>query len=63
MLAESSTAVLGALYLIHCGLWIVATISILELGCYYTLFWVLLLSCFGHVRAKNNSVLHCGLEL
>ena len=24
---------------------------------------MLLLSCFGHVRAKNNSVLSCGLEL
>ena len=28
-----------------------------------TLVWVWLLSCFGHVRAKNNSELPCGLEL
>ena len=46
-----------------CGLWIVATIFIVKLGCCYTLVWVLLLSCLGHDRAKNNSVLPCGLEL
>ena len=27
------------------------------------ILWVLLLSCFGHDRAKNNSVLPCGMEL
>ena len=32
-------------------------------GCGYTLVWVLHLSCFGHVRAKNNSELPGRLEL
>ena len=27
------------------------------------IIWVLLLSCFGHARAKNNSEFPCGLEL
>ena len=38
------------------------------LGCFLVVeatdvIWVLLLSCFGHARAKNNSELPCGLEL
>ena len=44
----------------NCGLF---PSFIVSLGCWYTLVWVLLLSCFGHVRAKNNSMLSVGLEL
>ena len=30
---ESSMAMSGVLFLIHCGLWIVATVFIVKLGC------------------------------
>ena len=54
-------AMLGVLFLIHCGLWSVA--SFIE-GLWMLMHpgFGLLLSCFGHTRAKNNSELPCGLE-
>ena len=56
---------------VHAGSWLLPLFwnyglfpsFIVSLGCRYTLVWVLLLSCFGHVRAKNNFVLFGGLEL
>ena len=44
------------------GLWIAATIHCVFVAAEGTWFG-LQLSCFGHVRAKNNSELPCGLEL
>ena len=46
---------LGVLFVIHCGLGIVAIIHHVLVAAEVP--WVgLQLSCFGHVRAKNNSV-------
>ena len=55
-------AMLGVLFLIHCGLWIAAIIHCVLWLLKYPGFG-LQLSCFGHARAKNNSELPCGLEL
>ena len=53
---------LGSAVIIPCGLWSVAIIhgGVVVVGAPW---FGLLLSCFGHVRAKNNSDLPCGLEL
>ena len=52
---------LGVLFPIHCGLWIVA--SFIE-GLWFLMHpsFGLLLSCFGHARAKKNFELSCGLS-
>ena len=46
------------------GLWLLKNPG---LGCFLVdeaavVIWVLLRSCFGHARAKNNSELSCGLS-
>ena len=60
-------AMLGMLFTIHCGLWIVVIVFRCVCGCFSVCLWLqkypgfgLQLSCFGHVRAKNNSELPCG---
>ena len=53
---------MGSVVIIHCGLWSVAFIhgGVVVVGAPW---FGLLLSCFGHVRAKNKYDFPCGLEL
>ena len=53
---------MGSAVIIHCGLWSVAIShgGVVVVGAPW---FGLLLSCFGHVRAKKNSDFPCGLEL
>ena len=54
---------LGCVFFPILGLCIAATVFIVKLWLLEYPSFGLLLSCFGHVRAKNNSVFPCGLEL
>ena len=52
---------MGSAIIIHCGLWSIAIShgGVVVVGAPW---FGLLLSCFGHVKAKNNSVFPYGLE-